>query len=219
MSKKYIMLIATAMGILLIAIIIYPYLISAFELLQIYWKYENANQKRDIELDDVHKQLKDLPPHGMSSCRTHDSKGVYNSIELCFRKTHLKNSDMKHFQGLKGIIGLDLSQNKINDSGLAAIKDYKDLVYLQLAKTDITDEGIEQFTCLDNLVALDLSDTNITPRIARYLEKLPRLKIVYAIGTALDEVDRIIVDKNEMPDSWQNEWEHSIRDKISKMEK
>jgi Leucine-rich repeat (LRR) protein len=118
----------------------------------------------------------------------------------------LNDAKLKNLEGLTAVVGLDLSDTQISDAGLASLKGLTTLEYLQLAQTDVGDKGMEQLVDLVNLELLDLTYTRVTQDCATHLERLPKLKKVYACGTKLSHIQGVEVDyTHHISGTWTKE--------------
>lgn len=146
---------------------------------------------------------------GATYTTVHAPWGVSNQISYNFRDRGLTDEKLRHLAGLTGVVGLDLSENPITDDGLRFVAQVPHLQWLQLSGTKISDRGISYLKGLKNLHSLDVSFTGTTQGAAKDLAEMPRLEVVYARGSGLQNVDGVVVNASDEPRTW-------IRDAIEK---
>ncbi len=85
--------------------------------------------------------------------------GLY---ELDLEGVAVKDSGMKHLNGLASLLGLNLSQTQITDVGLRELVKLTEVYELNIGLNKITDEGLKNIVALKRMKKLNLERTEVT---------------------------------------------------------
>jgi hypothetical protein len=102
-------------------------------------------------------------------------------LYLC--QTSISANGLRHAQGLKKLMTLNLALTKVGNQGLKQIERLTSLEELTLTCTNIDDRGLEHLTRLKKLSSLCLTSTDITDVGLLILSKMPNLRIIYVTDT------------------------------------
>lgn len=118
-------------------------------------------------------------------------------VNLSERK--IEDADLAQLAGLGDVTELDLTRTRITGAGIARLKELKSLRVLYLTDTKVDDAGIAQLKTLQTLEFLGLSGTKITDAALADLKQLPKLEKLFCLGTkvtraGVDELQRALPD-------------------------
>lgn len=109
--------------------------------------------------------------------------------------SEITDAGLRHVEGLRNLVSLDLSFSEITDDGLDSLKGLSHLSHLTLASCPITDRGVAKLSGLKNLERIILNETKVTDKGVELLVGLPRLKLLAASGTAVTQEERDSIEQ------------------------
>lgn len=105
-----------------------------------------------------------------------------------FNSANITDDNLKKLRGLKNVQELDLSNNRISDTGLKHLMEFTKLRVLLLdGDIDITDAGLAHLIELTNLEFLALRGTNITDSGLERLNGMSKLKVLILWDTKITD--------------------------------
>lgn len=124
-------------------------------------------------------------PTGPRSSQDVELKHSADFIELALLSRRLdlnvvcqlaSNAELRHIDGMKNIVGLDLSKTAVTDAGLSHLEKLSGLKNLSLRLTEVSDKGMDSIAKIGSLKNLDLTNTGVGVHGLQRLKSLSNLE-------------------------------------------